>query len=127
MFSTMRRPANAKEAGASSSTTEGTTQSSTSLNYRKSDEFEENYQIDACWQTAMSEVSEDVDMITEVERRQLMTASCSLQEEASELELVKEETKPKTKDSELVETAKAFIPVVIEIGMVAVVASAQRS
>ena len=122
MFSIMRRHANPKEAGESSSLGGTTPSSSTSLNYRISDEYEENYQKDVLWQTAMSELREDVDMTAELERRQLLTAPCSFQAEVSELEIVKKEKKPKTKDSELVETVKAFIPVVIQIGMVAAVA-----
>ncbi len=119
MFSTMRRPANAKEVGASSST-EGTTQSSTSLHYRTCDNFEENYQIDSFWQTAMTDLSEDVDMTAEVEWRQALAVPCSLQEEVTELD------EKMQKDSELLQTAKALLPVVIEFGMVAAVASAQR-
>lgn len=124
MFSTMRHPANAKEVGASS--TDDTTQSSTSLNYRTSDDFEENYQIDSFWQTAMTDLSEYVDMTTEVGWRQALAVPCSLQEEVTEVDIAKAEKEPEMKDSELLQTVKAFMPVVIEIGIVAAVASAQR-
>jgi len=127
MFSTMRRPANARarEAGMSSSP-EGAASpsSSTSLNYRSSDEFEESCQMDALWQTAMYELREDVDNTAELEQRQLLTASSSLKAQVSELEIV-EEDKSKMADSELVEAAEAFVPVAIQILLVAAVASAQ--
>jgi len=105
MFSTMRHPA--KGDGSSSS-------SSTSLNYRTPDDFDEKFRTDALWQTAMYELREDVDMATLLEQPNI-----------PEMEIVTEK-KPKTADSELIETAKAFIPVAIEIGIVADVASAQR-
>lgn len=126
MFSTMRRPVHAKEPGTSSSPEGAASSSSTSLNYRSSDEFEESCQMDALWQTAMYELREDVDKTAELEQRQLLTASSSLKAQVSELKIVEE--KSKMSDSELVEAAKAFIPVVIEIGIVAAVAtSAQQS
>mmetsp|Transcript_29160 Transcript_29160/g.45065 ORF Transcript_29160/g.45065 Transcript_29160/m.45065 type:complete len:183 (-) Transcript_29160:119-667(-) len=125
MFSTMRRPVHAKEPGTSSSP-EGAATSSTSLNYRTSDEFEESFQMDALWQTALYELREDVDKTAELEQRQLLTASSSLKAQVSELKIVEEENQ-NMPDSELVEAAEAFIPVVIEIGIVAAVASAQQS
>jgi hypothetical protein len=126
MFSTMRRPVHAKEPGTSSSPEGAASSSSTSLNYRSSDEFEESCQMDALWQTAMYELREGVDKTAELEQRQLLTASSSLKAQVSELKIVEE--KSKMSDSELVEAAKAFIPVVIEIGIVAAVAtSAQQS
>ena len=83
--------------------------------------------MDALWQTAMYELREGVDKTAELEQRQLLTASSSLKAQVSELKIVEEE-KSKMSDSELVEAAKAFIPVVIEIGIVAAVAtSAQQS
>ena len=103
----MRRPTNAKEASSKSS--------STSLNYRTSDEFEEHFQMDNLWQTAIYESREDVNMTTELDHR----ASSSIQA----LQIL-EEQESITKDSELVETAKAFVPVAIEIGVVAAVTSA---
>jgi len=127
MFSAMRRPVHAKEPGTSSSP-EGaaSSSSSTSLNYRSSDEFEESCQMDALWQTALYELREDVDKTAELEQRQLLTASSSLKAQVSELEIVEEE-KSKMSDSELVEAAEAFIPVAIQILIVAAVASAQQS
>ena len=82
--------------------------------------------MDALWQTAMYEVREDVDKTAELEQRQLLTASSSLKAQVSELKIVEEENQ-NMPDSELVEASKAFIPVVIEIGIVAAVASAQQS
>ena len=127
MFSAMRRPVHAKEPGTSSSP-EGaaSSSSSTSLNYRSSDEFEESCQMDALWQTALYELREDVDKTAELEQRQLLTASSSLKVQVSELEILEEE-KSKMSDSELVEAAEAFIPVAIQILIVAAVASAQQS
>ena len=87
---------------------------------------EESFQMDALWQTAMYEVREDVDKTAELEQRQLLTASSSLKAQVSELEIVEEE-KSKMSDSELVEAAQAFIPVAIQILIVAAVASAQQS
>ena len=110
MFSTMCRPVNEKVASSASSS------SSTSLNYRMSNEFEEHYHMDLLWQSAMYELREDINMTTE---------SPSFQgEEVPELQIV-EKHKSKTKDSELVETAKAFLPVAIEIGLIAAVTSGQ--
>ena len=104
MFSTMCRPVNEKVASSASS-------SSTSLNYRMSNEFEEHYHMDLIWQSAMYELRKDINMTTE---------SPSCQGEVPELQNVE-----KTKDSELVETAKAFLPVAIEIGLIAAVTSGQ--
>ena len=126
MFSAMRRPVHAKELGTSSSPEGAASSSSTSLNYRSSDEFEESCQMDALWQTALYELREDVDKTAELEQRQLLTASSSLKAQVSELEIVEEE-KSKMSDSELVEAAEAFIPVAIQILIVAAVASAQQS
>lgn len=109
MFSTMCRPVNEKVASSASS-------SSTSLNYRMSNEFEEHYHMDLLWQSAMYELREDINMTTE---------SPSCQAEVPELQNNVEKQKSKTKDSELVETAKAFLPVAIEIGLIASVTSGQ--
>ena len=130
MFSTMRHPAKGTAAvkklkrGASSSST------STSLDYRTPDECgEENFQTDDLWQTAMYELrkEDDVDMTTHLEHRHLLLTYSTSEADIPELEIVVvEEKKPKSADSELLEAAKAFIPVAIEIGMIAAVASAQR-
>ena len=108
MFSTMCRPVNEVASSASSS--------STSLNYRMSNEFEEHYHMDLLWQSAMYELREDANNMT--------TESPSCQAKVPELQIV-EKQKSKTKDSELVETAKAFLPVAIEIGLIAAVTSGQ--
>ena len=54
----------------------------------------------------------------------MTTESPSCQAKVPELQIV-EKQKSKTKDSELVETAKAFLPVAIEIGLIAAVTSGQ--
>ena len=115
MFSKMRVSDSQKQNQSSSSSAAS---SSTSLNYRTPGDIEDNFlAADALWQTAMYELRDDVDMLSHLEPA----------EELVDLEAKEEQTSSTAQeDSELVEAAKAFIPVAIEISLVAAACSAQR-
>lgn len=114
MFSKMRVSDSQKQNQPSSSSAAS---SSTSLNYRTPGDIEDNFlAADALWQTAMYELRDDVDMLSHLEPA-----------EELDLDLEEEQTSSTAQeDSELVEAAKAFIPVAIEISLVAAACSAQR-
>lgn len=86
--------------------------SSTSLHYQSLGDCEENFRVDILWETAMYERRKD-----DVESQSTTSSSTAFPESEEVIE---------TTDSELVQAAKAFIPVAIEISLVAAVASAQR-
>lgn len=115
MFSKMRVSDSQKQNQPSSSAAAAS--SSTSLNYRTPGDIEDNFlAADALWQTAMYELRDDVDMLSHLEPEELV-----------DLEAKEEQTSSTVaEDSELVEAAKAFIPVAIEISLVAAACSAQR-
>lgn len=117
MFSKMRVSDSQKQNQPSSSSAAAAASSSTSLNYRTPGDIEDNFlAADALWQTAMYEVRDDVDMLSHLEPA-----------EELDLDLEEEQTSSTAQeDSELVEAAKAFIPVAIEISLVAAACSAQR-
>lgn len=113
MFSKMRVSDSQKQNQPSSSSSAAAS-SSTALNYRTPGDIEDNFlAADALWQTAMYELRDDIDMLSHFEPLE-------------ELDLVEEQTSSTAQDSELVEAAKAFIPVAIEISLVAAACSAQR-
>ena len=115
MFSKMRVSDSQKQNQPSSSSAAAAASSSTSLNYRTPGDIEDNFlAADALWHTAMYEVRDD--MLSHLEPEELV-----------DLEAKEEQTSSMAQeDSELVETAKAFIPVAIEISLVAAACSAQR-
>lgn len=117
MFSKMRVSDSQKQNQPSSSSAAAAASSSTSLNYRTPGDIEDNFlAADALWQTAMYELRDDVDMLSHLEPA-----------EELDLDLEEEQTSSTAQeDSELVEAAKAFIPVAIEISLVAAACSAQR-
>ena len=117
MFSKMRVSDSQKQNQPSSSSAAAAASSSTSLNYRTPGDIEDNFlAADALWQTAMYELRNDVDMLSHLEPA-----------EELDLDLEEEQTSSTAQeDSELVEAAKAFIPVAIEISLVAAACSAQR-
>ncbi len=116
MFSKMRVSDSQKQNQPSSSAAAAAS-SSTSLNYRTPGDIEDNFlAADALWQTAMYELRDDVDMLSHLEPA----------EELVDLEAKEEQTSTVAEDSELFEAAKAFIPVAIEISLVAAACSAQR-
>ncbi len=117
MFSKMRVSDSQKQNQPSSSSAAAAASSSTSLNYRTPGDIEDNFlAADALWQTAMYELRDDVDMLSHLEPP-----------EELDLDLEEEQTSSTAQeDSELVEAAKAFIPVAIEISLVAAACSAQR-
>ena len=107
MFSKMRVSDSQKQNQPSSSSAAAAASSSTSLNYRTPGDIEDNFlAADALWQTAMYDL--EPEELVDLEAKEEQTSSTAQE------------------DSELVEAAKAFIPVAIEISLVAAACSAQR-